>query len=362
MTVQPQLPEESKILKFREVFRRWDWLLTVAIAPVMLFPDVRQPWALIAIPLVLVVQGLAWGEILPVTPLNPAILLLAIMAGVSTFITPDPAGSLGKITGLLFGIAVYFCAARHTRTKQGWTGSLLLFILAGTGIALLGLAGTNWATTKYFWLNSLTSYLPVRLSGLPGAETGIHPNELAGSLVWVFPVIFMAGLALVSESDWFSRRSAGSKLRLPRWSGWAILLTIAFLISLGVLVLSQTRGGYLAIGLTGLVLMMILIPEGSKRWWAIGVLAAIGIGGVILVQQIGWGTIQGEVIGNTPSQASAISLDSLNLEGRNLVTRNLGDKGRTPDRIGDERFPKCYIYTLSHLYSYSKLHHRACPQ
>ena len=136
-----QVPVEPKRFIFREVFQRWDWLLTALIAPAMLFPDARQVWALFAIPLVLVAQGLVWGEILPVTPLNPAILLLAIMAGISIFITPDLAGSLGKIAGLLFGMAVYFCAVRHTRTKQGWKGSLALFVLAGTGDGYGGASG-----------------------------------------------------------------------------------------------------------------------------------------------------------------------------------------------------------------------------
>jgi putative inorganic carbon (hco3(-)) transporter len=312
--VGSQGPMKSKRLNFGEIVRRWDWLLVLLIAPVMLFPDSKQAWALIALPIVMVIQGLAWGEILPVTPLNPAILLLAIMTGVSIFVTPDLESSLGKIAGMLFGMAVYFCAARHTRTKPGWKGSLTLFIIAGTGIALLGLAGTNWVTAKYPGLNTLTALLPVRLAGLPGAETGIHPNELAGALLWVIPIIFLAGFALVGEKAWFSNNTDKLFIHPGKFPSWLVFIIIAFVIEVSVLILSQARGGYLALALTGL-LLIVLIPRRSKGWWAIGLLAVIAIGGGILIQKNGWRTLQSEVLGNEGAKVSAFSQSSLSMRG-----------------------------------------------
>jgi len=297
--------------KFRELVRRWDWLLIVAMAPAMMFTEARQAWALLAIPIVMAVQGLAWGEVLPVTPLNPAILLLMVMAGVSTIVTPDLAGSFGKIAGLLYGMAVFFCVARHTRTRARWQGSLILFTLTGMGVAVVGLAGTKWFTTKITGLNALTDRLPVRLGGLPGAEAGIHPNELAGSLLWVIPVIVLAGLALVREPKWFTSRSGRGKVGVGQFKGWAVLLGVASLVTTGVLILSQSRGSYLAIALTGLVLV-ILILRGPARWLMIGLLAVDVIAGVILVSQFGWETILSQVIDSLPVGTSAFSISSLN--------------------------------------------------
>ena len=298
--------------KFRELVRRWDWLLIVIIAPAVLFPNAGQAWALLALLLVLVVQALAWGEQLPVTPLNPAMLLLIIMVGVSTFVTPDLANSLGKIAGLLYGITVYFCVVRHTQTKQGWRSSLVLFVFTGVGIALLGVGGTSWDTTKNFGLNPVTTRLPVRLEGLPGIETGINPNVLAGTLLWILPVIFFAGLALVHESDWFFSSARRSKVRLSHFSAWAILLLISFILIFGVLVLTQSRGGYLALALSSLVLM-VLVPMWPRRWWIIGVVAAIAISGLILIQENGWKSIQDQVIDILPTDISAFSMNSLNM-------------------------------------------------
>lgn len=295
---------------FRQLVCRADWLLVMAIAPGILFPDARQAWALLVIPLVLIAQWLAWGEVLPLTPLNPAILLLAIMVGVSTFVTPDLPGSLGKITGLLFGMVVYFCVVRHTQTKKGWLGSQVLFILAGMGMAVLGLTGTNWATTKSFGLDSLIALLPARLVGLPGAESGIHPNELAGALVWVLPVIFMTGLTLVRNPGWFSNTTKKFILRFGQFSGWLVFLLVSLLLVVLTLVLSQSRGSYLAIGLTALVLI-VMIPRWPKRWWMISILAIFGIGGVLLVKELGQAKVLNLFSNNIPANTSALSLLSM---------------------------------------------------
>ncbi len=70
-------------------------------------------------------------------------------------------------------MVVYFCVVRHTRTRQGWTVGARFVCSGDIGVALVGLAGTNWFTTKITGLNTLTGRLPVRLVGLPGAESGI---------------------------------------------------------------------------------------------------------------------------------------------------------------------------------------------
>jgi putative inorganic carbon (HCO3(-)) transporter len=179
------------------------------------------------------------------------------------------------------------------------------------GVALVGLAGTNWFTTKITALNFLTALLPIRLEDLPGAETGIHPNELAGTLLWVVPVILLAGLALMTEPDWFTSKTVKGKPRFNQFSGWAAFLIITFLVTMTVLVLSQSRGGYLAIAFSGLILV-VLILRGPARWWVIGLLAADAITGVILIQQFGWETILNQVVDKLPIGTSAFSLETLN--------------------------------------------------
>ncbi len=294
----------------RQVLRRADWLAVLAIAPLLLFPAEGRAWALLAFPLVLGLQGWLWGEALPLTPLNPAILLLAVMTGVSLFVTPDLGLSLAKITGVLLGILVYFTVARHARSRPGWKGSLILLALAGMGVAGIGLLGTQWFTTKVTALNSLTSQLPVRLSGIPGAEAGIHPNELAGALLWVIPVAVMAVVALVREPKWFASRSGKGKVRGNSLAGWLVLLSAAILVCVGVLVLSQSRGGYLAIGISAIVVLVVM-ARGKWRWGVIGLIGVMVIAGLVLVSEVGLQGVVDKVVDNLPVGSDALSLSTL---------------------------------------------------
>ena len=150
-------------------------------------------------------------------------------------------------------------------------------------------------------------------------------------------------------------------VRRRLFSGWTVFFIVAFVIEMGVLILTQARGSYLAIGITGLVLM-VLIPRWPRRWWAIGLIAAIGIGGVILIQQTGWGTIQSEVLRSTANRGVRIVAGFVEHEARNLVPCDLGNRRCTPDRIRDERFSQCSLYVISHFYCSSELYHGSCPQ
>jgi putative inorganic carbon (HCO3(-)) transporter len=296
--------------KFWEALKHWDWLLMLAIAPLVLIADVKQSWVLVAILLVLFLQSIAWREILPLTPLNPAVLLLACMIGVSVFVTPDLASSFGKITGLLFGILVYYTAARHTRTHIGWKTSLILFSLAGAAIALAGVFGMKSFTAKIVGLNGIISKIPMFNFSLPGAEGGIQPNELAGVLLWIIPVILLAGLAILSNPQWFTSQGKNKIHNFGKFIGWVIFMVVVFVITTAALVLTQSRGSYLAIILACLAIL-VLIPRWPLRWWVIGLLGADLIGSLFLIQYYGWQTVLDQVIGGLTMDSSAISMASI---------------------------------------------------
>lgn len=277
--------EKQKKATAREMVGRWDWLLVALVAPLLLFPEASRAWTLLVVPLVLAVQWWSWNSPLPLTPLNPAILLLALMTGVSVFVTPDLAESLGKISGMILGIMVYFTVARYTKWRKGWNGSLALWSFMGIGVAVAGFIGTRWFTAKVTSLNAITKLLPVRISGLPGADAGIHPNELAGTLLWMIPVILMAGVVFVRYPRWFASRSGRGKPLTHLMTGWGILLLISLLVTIILMVLTQSRSGYLALMLTGIVLAVAL-ARGRMRWVVAGIFVAFGFVGIILVTQV----------------------------------------------------------------------------
>lgn len=55
-------------------------------------------------------------------------------------------------------------------------------LLAGSAIAALGLLVSHWLD-KFPPLIGVTRRLPSLDFGLPGAEQGFHPNEVAGALL-----------------------------------------------------------------------------------------------------------------------------------------------------------------------------------
>jgi putative inorganic carbon (HCO3(-)) transporter len=282
----------------------------IAIAPGILFADVQQSWVLVAILFVILIQGIAWGEVFPLTPLNPAVLLLAIMIGVSVIVTPDLASSFGKIVGLLYGLLVFFCVARHTRKKSGWQTSLVLFSLTGVGIAVVGILGMKSFEVKISGLDAIASNIPAFILGLPGAETGIHSNELAGSLLWTLPVILLAGLAILSNPQWFTSQVTNKIHKFGKYVGWVGFMVVMFVITAAALVLTQSRGSYLAIILACLAIL-VLIPRWPLRWWVIGLLGADLIGSLFLIQYYGWQTVLDQVIGGLTMDSSAISMASI---------------------------------------------------
>ena len=119
--------------------------------------------------------------------------------------------------------------------------------------------------------------LPARLTGLPGAETGLYPAEVAGTLIWVIP----AALALAAAAA-----QPRGKLRARRGLAQAGLAALclggAALIMLAVLFLTQSRAAWLACGLVVAALLLLAV----RRWPVLafgGVAAGLGTAALTLI-------------------------------------------------------------------------------
>lgn len=130
--------------------------------------------------------------------MNGALLLMALMVLVSLWATFDMAYSLPKISGMVLGLGVFFAVAREGERVRGWWLSLLAFLGIGLGIAVLGSLGTRWASSKISFLEPILARLPMLIKGLQGAESGLHPNEVAGALIWVLLVMMAVSVALMA--------------------------------------------------------------------------------------------------------------------------------------------------------------------
>ena len=286
---------------------RWYWVLLVLATPVLLFPSPERAWVMFVVPLGWLVAWLATGKPLSRTPLNGSLLLLYTMVLVSLYATYGVAVSLPKIGGMVLGIGVFFAVARKGHRPTGWWVCLLVFLGIGLLVAAMGLLGTQWFV-KFSPLASITSRLAPRITGLPGAKGGFQPNEVAGSLLWVVPVLFTLSVLLPGKARSLSKHIGGGRTVV------SILVTVplTFFVS-GMLILTQSRGSYIGLSLAVLVMTLVALPKGGRLLLLVGlILLTIGGGYFIVHMDLdsiwrGW---------TSSALASDPGLSLNNLEGR----------------------------------------------
>lgn len=236
------------------------WLLLMVAAPFLLFPSPNTALALLIVPGLGIIFWLAGAEPLPRTPLNPALLLLALMMLVSTGVTYDLTVSLPKIAGLMLGIGVFYCFVSYGLGARGWMLCLLTFLITGLGIAVVGLLGTQW-TLKFDVLVPFTYRFEPRIIGLPGVEQGINPNQVAGTLLWIIPM-FLAlsfiGFMRLGIKPTVSRRWL-APVNLLVWEATFFIVV--------VFVLCQSRGAYLALGIV-VIVFLLWLSRYRARWFS----------------------------------------------------------------------------------------------
>ncbi len=220
---------------------------------------------------------------------------MAVMVLVSTWATYDLAISLPKISGMVLGFGVYFAVARLGERPEGWWAVLAAFLLAGVGIALLGLLGSQWTISKFSFLNPITAQLPETGVSLQGAEGGIHPNEVSGALTWVLPMFVALSVAYLREVGPFQARTAShsTSKQWLLWGGWAlkIILWLSTLFVAGVFVLTQSRSGYIGLLVTVFAWFLVLLPS-RGRWVVVCSLVLISFLVGLYVHQVGWEAVQ----------------------------------------------------------------------
>ena len=259
-----------RLVSVARVLSRYEGLVLLVVAPLLLFPSSARTLALIAIPTLWICRRVALGHLLPRTPLDVPLLLLMLMVLVSLYATFDIAFSLPKITGMLLGLAAYYALVEAAAHRRSGAMALGGFILAGVGVAALGLFGTQW-NPKFAIFAPILRSLPPRITGLPGAAEGFHPNEVAGALLWVAPLACTLAAVAVLGS-----RSIARSLGRRRGAIILVVMVAMAAFPVGVLILTQSRGGWIAAALVLPVTLLTLL-QGKRRWAATGILAAATI-------------------------------------------------------------------------------------
>lgn len=255
---------------------RLEWLLLLAILPVVLFADRLGAAALLLIPVLWLARKIATGRFVVPTPLDISILLMGLMVLVSVYATPDPAFSRPKVVALLNSIGVFYAVGAQTGgSARAMRWGTSAFLAAGFLVATVGLIATDWPA-KLLLLSGLAAQLPGQLLRLPGAELGVHANEMAGVLLWFLPLALV--LAAHYTADWW-RGERNLRRLLPCGALWATGLFMA-----GVLLLTQSRGALLAFAVALFFLFLTAIRKRRRLVGLTLLLAVLAIPLLILAE------------------------------------------------------------------------------
>jgi putative inorganic carbon (HCO3(-)) transporter len=287
--------------KLIRLLDRYQWVLLAAAAPFLIFPSPRRSLVLLVIPLIFFVGWLARREPIPPTPLNSSLLLMALMVMISIWTTVDLMFSLAKVTGLLLGFATYFAFAHYGRDTSGWRWGVVCLWGGGLTISCLSLIGTQWVSGKIDMLSRVTSLFPKWLSGWAGAVGGFNTNEIAGSLLWILPVVISMFLVRLNS---LPSKTTDTNDREVVFSRFKSLLGMGFLTMflLGVFLLTQSRTAYLSLAITFLVMLGISLPRPWRVTLIILILVGI-VGAMVFLKQFGGMDIAG------------LNLDSVSADG-----------------------------------------------
>lgn len=301
----------------------------VLIGPLVLLRPTMGAIALVAVPVVWLCRRCLTGHFIHRTPLDGPLLLLLVMALVTLGVTPVPDLTLPRVLALVWGVAVFYTVAGHARGERALWMAVAVYLALGTAIAGVGMLGTQWLF-KLDLLAGTVRRLPAALRGLPGAEAGFHPNEVAGTLTWFIPLqVALLACWLVGGRDAGRTRLAGG------------LLVGSTALTLVTLLLTQSRGGWAGVAVASLV--MLTLAGRRSRIVAAG-LACVAL---LVVALVGPGRMM-EVLSGAPVRGTVGALNlSFRLELWKVALWGIADFPFTGMGLGAFRKVALLLYPLS---------------
>ncbi len=245
-------------------------IILLSAAPWLLFPDLLPAAtvvALLALALVWLL-GMAFDRTaLPRTPFNLAFVLLGVALGVGILVSADPMETLPKATGVVLGLAVWRFVVIAVGRRPHVALAVGLLLLICLGFSVTGVLSLRELPK----IPALTAANPFRNLALPGlAQLSTHPNQLAALISFFLPLL--VSLAVGPRP--------GPSRRL-----WRVALALVTLLVVAILILTQSRGGWIATaaGLFALAALWaaVLPPSRARRGLrlvvGLAVLAALAV-------------------------------------------------------------------------------------
>lgn len=236
---------------------QWVWLLWLAI------PAFRIRMALV-------------GHFWTWTPLNDLLLLFLLLTAYNFANAPFARNDYVIVMSRpLLGIWVFLYCLEVARATKRLHGLLLVLVGASLLLGAVALTTTQWAMAKSAPFAFLIAALPrfdynAYGDAIRNLLLGFNPNEVAGALAWLAPL--MAGLALGSRG----RTKAESA---PDWLWRALRVGagLAFALLFVALFVGQSRFAIAGV-LGSLVLLIVaLVPHSARRYALLGAVGVVAL-------------------------------------------------------------------------------------
>jgi putative inorganic carbon (HCO3(-)) transporter len=211
------------------------------------------------------------GRFFPATPDDVVIMVLLIATLVSFTAVFDISLSFPKIVGLIVGIAIFYAGVQHAREVPDGSYYIVgVTLFTGSGLAVAGLLVSLDDPSFNFYNPTLANSVLrwIDLSFLDGLS--VNPNELAGLLCWVLPLLIVCMIGL-----WQAR----SSWRSPWIPVLQLILLAMLLVDVFILLATRSRGGILSVSIASLVMLAIRFRWGRRLF----LFVLIAIGSIFLI-------------------------------------------------------------------------------
>ena len=270
----------------------------LSAAPWLLFPDLLPAATVVALLALALVWLLALAldrVALPRTPFNLAFVLLGVALGVGILVSADPTETLPKATGVVLGLAVWRFVVIAVGRRRHVALAVGLLLLICLGFSVTGVLSLRELPK----IPALTAANPFRNLALPGlAQLSTHPNQLAALISFFLPLL--VSLAVGPRPG-------------PSRPLWRVALALVALLVVAILILTQSRGGWIATiaGLLALAALWaaVLPPSRARRGLRLVVALSV-LGALAMVVWIGPTTLW-ELWLNPPADTAVGTLRTL---------------------------------------------------
>jgi len=234
--------------------------VVVGMAPFFLFPDINRAWVFMVLPFLMVLRWVKRKRFFDRTILDWGIFVICIQVFITCLMVPDIGFSLSKIAGLVYGIFLFYALVSLLKTQGLIKKAVLLFIVGSVVFAVLGFLGMRdlkmFESKKIETIIEMREQLPYADFNLADAAEGFHPNPVGGTMVLMIP-LFIVFLF------WFRKRNNVSdnknRFVFP-------LLTVGLIFQLLVLLFTLSRGSWIALGGSSLVLLYLFMGDKKKKY------------------------------------------------------------------------------------------------